>query len=100
LKNVITNSDSILVVKLISGDASLNHHCSNLLKWIKGIMQDNISFHLSHAYRESNRAADYLVEMGHSRPIGIHFYDSPPLSLRSIMLEDCRGVCFPRFVVG
>ncbi|CAN0886435.1 hypothetical protein LINGRAHAP2_LOCUS15362 [Linum grandiflorum] len=32
--------------------------------------------HLSHIYREANNDADYLANLGHSFPYGMHLLDS------------------------
>ncbi|KAJ1412575.1 Reverse transcriptase zinc-binding domain [Sesbania bispinosa] len=71
-----------------------------LFKSIKRLLHENPSFFLSHAYGESNRAADHLAVLGYDLNLGIVFFESPLSSVIPFLAEDVRGVSFPRFVVA
>ncbi|KAJ1426554.1 Ribonuclease H domain [Sesbania bispinosa] len=99
LSNLIINVDSPLAVQLVKGKCHSSHHCYSLIRSIRNILSDNSSFVLSHALRESNRSADHLAGIGQSQNLGIIFHDVIPNSLWPFLIEDCRGVWFPRLVV-
>ncbi|CAN0878493.1 hypothetical protein LINGRAHAP2_LOCUS12509 [Linum grandiflorum] len=54
--------------------------------------------HLSHSYREANYIADYLANLGHSFPYGMHIFDSPNQGLSHCLHYDPIGVFVPRLV--
>ncbi|CAN1333318.1 hypothetical protein LINPERPRIM_LOCUS36011, partial [Linum perenne] len=53
---------------------------------------------IQHIYCESNFAADYLANLGHSLDLGIHFFDSPDVALQYWLRFDNIGVCTTRFI--
>ena len=50
------------------------------------------------SFREANCVADCLAALGHTLPLGVHFYCVPPIALRGILSEDSRGIALPRLI--
>jgi hypothetical protein len=48
-----------------------------------------------HIYREVNRCADMLANMGSEGTSGIEFFVNPPARARQIVRDDVRGVYVP-----
>lgn len=53
---------------------------------------------ISHVYREANRLADGLTNYAFSLPLGLHFLETIPPSVVTIVEDDIRGTVFPRHV--
>ncbi|CAN1336565.1 Putative ribonuclease H protein At1g65750, partial [Linum perenne] len=47
---------------------------------------------LSHTYREGNKAADFLADLGHSKALGLHDIDSSDIRLGFLLRHDCMGI--------
>ncbi|CAN0897274.1 Putative ribonuclease H protein At1g65750 [Linum grandiflorum] len=56
IQRIRVQSDSAAAIAILSNSASLDHQ---------------------HIYREANRAADYLANLGHSFVFGFHTFDIP-----------------------
>ena len=54
---------------------------------------------MAHVFRESNRVADSLANLGHSMSLGLHVFNSPPNYCRAFLNEDARGVSLPRRIL-
>ena len=54
---------------------------------------------ICHVCREANRVADAMASSGHGVQLVLTVNYDPPLSIRSILEEDIRGVSFPRSFV-
>ncbi|CAN1128830.1 hypothetical protein LINPERHAP2_LOCUS4880 [Linum perenne] len=53
---------------------------------------------VQHSFRESNRVADLLANLGHSFRLGVHqIIDFPP-NIRRAILTNCIWVSFPRLI--
>ncbi|KAL9228579.1 hypothetical protein vseg_004142 [Gypsophila vaccaria] len=55
---------------------------------------------IDHTYREANRAADWLANLGVRSAPNTTIFGTPPAELRSILREDILGVSFPRLVIN
>jgi hypothetical protein len=53
---------------------------------------------ISHSYREANKYADALVNVGCSLGRDILFYDVCPPFLSSLLLEDNLGITTPKLI--
>jgi hypothetical protein len=71
-----------------------------LIKRIKGLLAlNNWEVQISHVYREANRCADALANIGCSLDHNIIFYDTYPDIISDIMLADLMGITTPRMIV-
>lgn len=60
------------------------------------IILGNWSVRIRHVYREANRVADRLANMGVEQAEAFIVYDDPPASIRELLLADVMGVTTPR----
>jgi hypothetical protein len=51
-----------------------------------------------HIYREANKCADMLANMGSECSSGIEFFANPPFRVMQIVRDDLRGVSVPRLI--
>ncbi|CAN1162506.1 Putative ribonuclease H protein At1g65750 [Linum perenne] len=54
--------------------------------------------HVRHVYREANKAADYLANLGHSLDRGCHSVPLTDCNLAYFIRHDCMGISNPRLV--
>jgi hypothetical protein len=57
-----------------------------------------LEIRIIHVFREANRCADVLVNIGSEGVSGIEFFTSPPARARQIVEDDIKGVSFPRLI--
>ncbi|CAN1171508.1 Putative ribonuclease H protein At1g65750 [Linum perenne] len=51
-----------------------------------------------HIYREGNFAADYLANLGHDYPWGVHPISLSDCNLNYFLRRDCIGISEPRLI--
>lgn len=54
---------------------------------------------LSHCYREGNKVADRLANIGVLQEVHVVFFAAPPPEITTLLHEDIMGVTTPRFLV-
>ena len=53
-----------------------------------------------HVFHEANHFADWLANLAHSHPIGVHALNDDPAGCAYLLDNDCRGFFTPRSVLG
>ncbi|GKD78249.1 non-LTR retroelement reverse transcriptase [Tanacetum coccineum] len=99
IRKLIIKVDSQVVVRLMEGEI-IRHNpafytvkkCRNLLKSLDREVK------LEHCFREANRATNWLANHGCEQEKRLCMFDSPPLDLGSIILDDVKGVTLSRHV--
>jgi ribonuclease HI len=69
-----------------------------LMKKIIKLLDGPWELQINHVYREANRCADILANMGSECSSGIDFFENPPARVLQIVEDDVRGVSFPRLI--
>ena len=95
---IILEMDSSSAISLLHSCNRSNHPYSSLIDKVKQIIDRNWTVRIVHVYREANRAADLMASKGHSLSLGLHVYCIPPMDLKAVLDEDCRGVALPRLI--
>ena len=90
--------DSSCAITLIQNPLDQKHPYAALILRIHQLIQRDWDVRVMHSFREANRAADCLAALGHTLPLGVHFYSVPPIALRGILSEDSRGIALPRLI--
>ena len=91
--------DSQVVVKLIQGSCLNNQAFHFIIKECQDLLFNQpweISF--KHCYKEANRVADYLANLGVGQSPPLVIFDSPPSSIGALLFEDVSGVFWPRIL--
>lgn len=91
--------DSILILQLIEKGVGAMHPLSNLIMCCQGFIVRGWVVMFNHVYMEGNKVADSLTNFAFSIQLGCLLLDSPPSISSNLMLEDLRGVCFPRMTI-
>lgn len=94
IANLHVQLDNLACVRMLqAGDSGRNEcthilqHCLNLIK------HEGWTVHVKHVYREGNKAADWLANLGVSQLLAIYVFYSAPRGLSSILDKDLRGGC-------
>ena len=98
-RKVVVESDSQAAVTLLTSDISKYHPLYNIVRACKSFMEKDWSCSMHHIYRERNRVADYLANLGHSLMLGISVFEDPPPQVSAILEDDYNGVTISRMVL-
>jgi hypothetical protein len=76
---------------------NFNGNLRTLMHRIRQLLQLNWQVHLSHTWREGNRSVDWLANFNYTlSSFSVHFLESLPRELQSLIFEDIFGACMPR----
>lgn len=91
--------DSLSCVQTIQSTTPSSGECAHVIDSCRSLINDSQwEVRVSHVYREGNRAADWLANLGETHPHGIVILEETPLALRRILIEDIQGVAVPRLI--
>jgi hypothetical protein len=68
------------------------------MKKIRDLLDNSWEVQIIHVFREANRCADILANIGSEGISGFDVLETPPARVRQIVDDDCRGVSFPRVI--
>lgn len=95
-RKLITYSDSLMVVSLVSQEVNPLHKYALVISNIREMIHRPWTIRLFHTLREGNFAADALAKRGVFQEEPLCVFDVPPLELRSVLLADAMRVPFLR----
>ena len=98
LRNVLLEMDSTSAISLITDKVNPLHPFALVIKRVHDLIQRSWNVRIKHIFREANRAADGLANLGHSHDLVVVFYSFSPIVLSSILWDDLVGVALPYFV--
>ncbi|KAK7268950.1 hypothetical protein RIF29_21661 [Crotalaria pallida] len=99
MDRVIIELDSKTAITLVEGQYPITHHCYSLvIRRIRSLLLQQYHVVIRHVFREANRSADFLVNLGHSYSFDVHYFLTPPIAMLSVSREDNWGVSLPRFI--
>jgi ribonuclease HI len=91
-------TDSHIIAQCLKDSKSGSIRGCALVKKIRSLLNEPWEIRIIHVFREANRCADVLANMGSEGDSGIEFFSSPPSRARQIVEDDIRGVSFPRLI--
>ncbi|KAF2325765.1 hypothetical protein GH714_036981 [Hevea brasiliensis] len=95
IKAVWVESDSMSVVKTINGEQSHRRKADRCLKHIWLLLRKFENYQVSHSWRETNKAADFLSKMVLEKTDVLWPYDFPS-GLQNIIKDDAQGRIYCR----
>ena len=98
IKRLLVEVDNLCVTQLVSKQVVVPNEFYALVVAIRELISRNWQVSITHIYREANSAADFMANMAHSYPHGLHLFSSPPVGIYSIIVQDLFGVTQPRFI--
>ncbi|PNY05004.1 ethylene responsive transcription factor 1b [Trifolium pratense] len=97
-RKVELNIDSVAVVQVIKSARIQSSQGSALARQIWRMMAMNWEVEVHHTYREANRCADALANMGCNLGYDITIFNSCPIQLSAIFAADNMGITTPRLI--
>ncbi|KAL9414398.1 hypothetical protein AB3S75_042799 [Citrus x aurantiifolia] len=98
IKCLLVEVDSLCVSQMISKQVVVPNVSHALVVAVRDLLNRNWQVSLNHIFREANSVADFMANMTHSLPYGLHLFTSPPVGIYSVILQDMFGVAKPRIV--
>lgn len=92
-------SDSFVVVTLVTDEGHLSHSCESLVRSIRELINWPWRTRITQGLREDNGVADWLANYAHSLSLGPHVLDVSPLGCSDLLLHDLAEVSFPHSVL-
>ncbi|KAF7837746.1 uncharacterized protein G2W53_006228 [Senna tora] len=89
-----------VAMELVENGTVVNHPCSGPVQRIRDLMKRNWDVILVHAFREANRAADFMAKLSHKLTESLHCFDYPHERLSFILADDLSGHLMPRLCVS
>jgi ribonuclease HI len=84
----------VLVHNLQNGHNGNIVECA-LMQRVKSLLELSWEVRITHVFREANRCADVLANIGSEGQHGIVFFDNPPYQVAQVFYDDCMGVSTP-----
>ena len=97
-KNIVLESDSKTLVKILPKKAITNSSIFMLHCQCQRILERDWTVEIRHTYKEGNRCADWLANYSLTQSLGSHISQDPPSELLSLLLADALGVATPRLI--
>jgi len=92
------NVDSLVVVNIVTSGKESNASGRSLVQKIRKLLQMEWEVKVKHSYREANRCADALANIGCIVGNEMMFYESCPTQINHLLAADQAGVTFPRLI--
>jgi len=90
--------DSLVVVNIITSGKESNASGRSLVQKIRKLLQMEWKVKVKHSYREANRCADALANIGCIMGNEMMFYELCPTQINHLLAADKAGVTFPRLI--
>ncbi|CAN1813110.1 Putative ribonuclease H protein At1g65750 [Linum perenne] len=92
--------DSQCAVQLLQREGLEDHAHAATIMTATELLRRNWEVQILHVYRESNHAADFLANVGHSCPLGFHSIEQSDPNLYYWLLYDQLGVSEERLILN
>ncbi|CAI0471250.1 unnamed protein product [Linum tenue] len=95
-RKIELNLDSETAISIINNHLDDEHRHGQAAVQFRNLLDRDWEIKISHVYRESNCAADYLANAGHTSPFGTHSFDVCDPGLRYWLHYDVMGIAQER----
>ena len=96
-RRIWCETDSQLVVHLISTGSRLRHHSHVfILEDIRALMARECHVQLTHVWREANKCVDVMARIGCQSQSSCQYWESPLLEVLPLLDDDMQGVMYQR----
>ncbi|KAH9803418.1 putative ribonuclease H protein [Citrus sinensis] len=94
LRLLVVEIDSLCITQLLHRKSF--HATLPLVNDILGLLSRDWQVSVHHVYREANFAADFMASHALTLPLGLHYFTTPPLGVKTWLQNDGLGTMFPR----
>ncbi|CAN1143560.1 Putative ribonuclease H protein At1g65750, partial [Linum perenne] len=97
-RKVDARVDSQAILSLIRANNLEEHQHGVEVAALRELLERDWEVTITHTYREGNSAADYLADLGHQFPLGVHPISSRDCNVSYFLRRDCIGVSESRLI--
>jgi ribonuclease HI len=98
LRKIELHIDSAVVVQMLLSRKLGGNSGGSLVLNIRKLLELDWEVNIAHAYRESNKCADALANIGCQLGREIVFYEECPPQMRELVQADVMGIIIPRMI--
>jgi ribonuclease HI len=91
--------DSTVVLQCLTSSKECRIRGRRLVQRIRGLIGEDMEVQFKHVYREANKVADYLANLGCNLVNGITLFDVPPREVQQLVDDDVLGVSTSRMII-
>ncbi|CAI0374831.1 unnamed protein product [Linum tenue] len=91
--------DSQVAVKLLQDTGYRDHAQAGVLSRAHELISREWEVDIKHIYREGNKCADFLANLGHTLDINLHCTPIDHSCLNHLLLYDMQGLSEPRDIL-
>lgn len=100
IQRLILQMDNKACIEVLNNDDYQGGECFYMLQQYRHIISHyDSNIRILHCYREGNKVADKLANVGVVQEEKIVYFNVPPHKITSLIHEDIMGVTTPRLVV-
>lgn len=100
IRKLVLQMDNEACVQVIRGKEYQGGECHHLINHCRNLLAcSDWEVSIIHTYREGNKVADYLANLGADQEERIRYFNSPPNEISNLLFADIMGVTTPRFVI-
>ena len=96
LNAIMVELDAKALVDALKNPSYANTIVSSLFNDCKRLAAQIPQLSIKHIYRETNRCADHLANVGSDQSLDFSFYFCPPVDLVPLVMANCQGLYFNR----
>ncbi|CAJ2642253.1 unnamed protein product [Trifolium pratense] len=101
ITHLIVESDSKLLIDMVTGRCNLNGATPIMIRRIQELINMNWQTQFQHTWREGNRSADWLANHSLMQDsFDFITLETPPIDLQNSLFADISGVSMPRTEIG
>ncbi|KAK9224896.1 hypothetical protein WN943_009936 [Citrus x changshan-huyou] len=94
IRLLVVEIDSLCVTQLLNRKSF--HATLPFVNDILGLLSRDWQVSVHHVYREANFAANFMASHALTLPLGLHYFTSPPLGVKTWLRNDGLGTAVPR----
>jgi hypothetical protein len=89
----------MVVLQCLTSSKECSIRGRRLVQRIRGLIGEDMEVQFKHVYREANKVADYLANLGCNLVNGITLFDVPPREVQQLVDDDVLGVSTFRMII-
>ena len=97
---VLIELDAKSLVDALNNSSYYNSVISPLLDDCKLLMDQTPQVRIKHTYREANKCADHLANLGLFQSVDFLVHTDPPVKLFPLIEADLQGTCYNKLCPG
>ncbi|XP_021751076.1 uncharacterized protein LOC110716749 [Chenopodium quinoa] len=99
IRKLIVQMDNKACVEAMKNANQQHGECMHIINNCRSLCNVFVSFAFVNCYREGNRVADILANIGVGFQERVVYFDDPPVEIKNFLWEDLVGVALPRMVM-